>query len=180
MLSIDSVLRGLFFPNQICNLFCQHSSAEVIQRACCPYLVRKVVFSKLTACIHFRSKTVIEMPPKKSHKVKGFKLDWTKEFVDGYCVGSWVTSDPTSTMKARCLLCPPKIGESLRTFSIAEGFSAISRHSKTSSHQRLFMQSMEDPNRTIPARQLSIKQAVRNQEEISEADRKRSRQLQIS
>ena len=104
MLSIDSVLRGLFFPNQICNLFCQHSSAEVIQRACCPYLVRLVVFSKFTACIHFRSKTVIEMPPKKSHKVNGFKSDWTKEFGDGYCVGSWVTSDQTSTMKARCLL----------------------------------------------------------------------------
>ena len=35
-------------------------------------------------------------------------------------------------------------------------------------------------DRTIPARQLSIKHAVRNQEEISEADRKRSHQLQIS
>ena len=42
------------------------------------------------------------------------------------------------------------------------------------------MQSMEDPGRIVPARQLSIKQAVRNQEEISEADRKRSHQLQVS
>ena len=83
-------------------------------------------------------------------------------------------------MKARCLLCPPKIGESHRTFSIAEGFSAISQHSKTSSHKKLFMQSTEDPKRTTPARQLSIKQAVKNQEEISEADRKRSHQLLIS
>ena len=39
---------------------------------------------------------------------------------------------------------------------------------------------MEDPNRIIPARQLTMQQAVKNQEEISEADRKRSHQLQVS
>ena len=42
------------------------------------------------------------------------------------------------------------------------------------------MTSLEDPARTVPARQLSIKQAVKNQEEILEIERKRSHQLQIS
>ena len=117
---------------------------------------------------------------KKKHKVKHFKADCTKEFVDGYCVGSWVTSDPTSTMKARCLPCPPNVGASHKTFSIVEGFSAIRQHSKIAKHRQLFMTSMEDPDRTVPARQLSIKQAVKNQEEISEVESKRSYQLQIS
>ena len=120
------------------------------------------------------------MASKPSRKVKGFRAEWTKNFVDGYCVGTWLTSDPTNTMKARCLLCPPRNAESHRTFSIAEGWTAIPQHSKTAGHQQCFMQSMEDPDRIIPARQLSIHQAVKNQEEISEADRKRSHQLQKS
>lgn len=137
------------------------------------------------------------MPPKKTHKVKGFRADWTKNCVDGYSVGTWLTSDPTNVLKARlvlnvdnddklklnhfrCLLCPPKLGESHRSFSIAEGFTAVIQHGKTGVHQKLFTQSMEDPNRIIPARQLTIQQAVKNQEEISEADRKRAHQLQVS
>ena len=117
---------------------------------------------------------------KKAHKVKGFKAEWTKNLVDGNIVGSWCTSDPTNTKKTRCLLCPPRHGESHRTFSIDEGWTAIPQHYKTGVHQQCLKQSLEDPNRINPARQLSIKQAVKNQEDLTEADRKRSHQLQKS
>ena len=40
------------------------------------------------------------MPPS-SHKIKGFISDWTKSWIDVYCVGSWLTSDPNSIVKAR-------------------------------------------------------------------------------
>ena len=65
--------------------------------------------------------------------------------MDGYSVVTWLTGDPTCVLKARlvfwcfsvtdhyilklnnfrCLLCPPKLGESHRSFSIAEGFTAV-------------------------------------------------------
>ena len=41
-------------------------------------------------------------------------------------------------------------------------------------------ESMENPDRIAPARQLSIMQAVKNQEEVTEQDRKRSHQLHKS
>ena len=44
------------------------------------------------------------MPPKKIHKVKGFISNWTKNCLDGYSVGSWLTSDPSSRGKARLVL----------------------------------------------------------------------------
>lgn len=65
-------------------------------------------------------------------------------------------------------------------FSITEGFTAIKQHFQTSTHQKFMKESMENPDRIAPARQLSIMQAVKTQEEVTEQDRKRSHQLQKS
>ena len=69
------------------------------------------------------------------------------------------------------LIMPSKSGDSHRVFSITEGFTAVKQHFQTATHQKFMKESMENPDRIAPARQLSIMQAVKNQEEVTEQDR---------
>ena len=107
---------------------------------------------------------------KKTYKVKRFKSEWLGNHLDGVQVKTWLVADPADPKQAKCTICPAPADSPFpgRTFSIAEGFSAIRSHSKTKIHQT----ASEDPNQNNIIEQMTADQGFRNQEEISKQDRK--------
>ena len=88
-------------------------------------------------------------------------------------VSTWLIADPSDPKKGKCTVCPAPLYSpfSGRSFSIAEGCSAIRSHSKSKIHQNAVV---EEPNNNEeePIEQMRIERALKNQEEISRKDRK--------
>jgi hypothetical protein len=82
-------------------------------------------------------------PKKKTYKVKQFKPEWLLKILDDVKVGNWLIADPSDQKKGKCIICPAPSGSpfSGRSFSIAEGFSAIRSHSESKIHQK----ALEEP-----------------------------------
>ena len=109
----------------------------------------------------------------KNYKVKRFKSAWLNETIDGVRVSSWLIADPRDPQKGKCTVCPPPSDSPFtgRSFSIAEGISAIKKHFKNKIHQK----ATEEPNNNMhdnTAEQMRIQQALRNQEDITRKERK--------
>ena len=109
---------------------------------------------------------------KKNYKVKRFKPEWLQETFDDIKVSTWLIADPSDPRKGKCTVCPAPTDSPFygRSFSIAEGFSAIRSHSKSKIHQK----AIEEPNNNQEAKQneqMRIEQALKNQEELTRKDR---------
>ena len=109
---------------------------------------------------------------KKTYKVKRFKPEWLQETLDEIKVSTWLIADPSDQQKGKCTVCPAPTDSPFygRSFSIAEGFSAIRSHSKSKIHHK----AIEEPNNNQEdaAEQMRIEQALKNQEELSRKERK--------
>jgi hypothetical protein len=114
---------------------------------------------------------------KKIYKVKRFKPEWLQKTFDDVKVSTWLIADPSDPKKGKCTVCPAPSDSpfSGRSFSIAEGISAIRSHSKSKTHQK----AVEEPNNNEedPMEQMRIEQALRNQEELSRKDRKEQKAI---
>ena len=112
-------------------------------------------------------------------KVKGFKLEWLTQEVDGILIRSWCVSDPSDPGRAKCLVCPPPRNKPALTFSIGEGFSALRTHGRGKIHTKCYENSQNDQNHNEgPAlSQMYIETAMRNQEEINKHQRKLEEQV---
>ena len=117
--------------------------------------------------------------PKKSYKVKVFKPEWLEDYLDGVQVKSWLTADPTSPNRARCMVCPAPANSlsGFCSFSIGEGFSAIKTHGKSQKHQKAEENKDQNRNEIPPAKQMRIEQSLKNQEEMNKAHRKQEDQI---
>ena len=113
-------------------------------------------------------------PNKKSYKVKKFKSEWLQETFDNVKVSSWLVADPSDNKKGKCIVCPPPPDSpfSGRSFSIAEGVSAIKKHSKNKTHLKAIEKYNNNEEEQDVSEQMRITQALKNQEEISKKDRK--------
>ena len=102
---------------------------------------------------------------KKTYTVKRFKHEWLNEVIDGVTVKTWLVADPTDSSRGKCLVCPARNGSvnsSCRTFSIAEGVTAIRQHWKSQIHTK----SKEEPEKQYED-QMGIEASLRNQKELS-------------
>ena len=76
------------------------------------------------------------LPAKKTqHRVKEFLPRWLDQRIEGRRVGDWLRPDPWNPGRAVCLVCPKDHQANPCTFTIAEGFSAITQHSKARKHK---------------------------------------------
>ena len=86
-------------------------------------------------------------------------------------------ADPGSSQNAKCLLCPHSFRMPFgRVFSIGEGFCAIEKHSKTKKHVEAFENRRENNEEPEPE-QINIEDAFRNQEALTEKERREKSQL---
>ena len=110
---------------------------------------------------------------KKNYKVKQFKLEWLQKTLDDIKVSSWLIADPSDPKKGKCTICPAPPGSpfSGRSFSIAEGFSAIRTHSVSKIHQKALEEPLNN-NEDDGVEQMRIEQALKNQEELGRKDKK--------
>ena len=115
-------------------------------------------------------------------KVKGFKLDWLTQEVDGIPVKSWCVSDPSDPGRAKCLVCPPPKNKPALTFSIGEGFSALRTHGRGKIHSKSYENCQNDQNHNEGPvlSQMYIETALKNQEEITKQQRKLEEQVLAS
>ena len=118
---------------------------------------------------------------KGQHRLKGFLNSWLEELIDGQKVKSWLARDPENSLQAICLVCPPS-SENVKGnfFSVAEGFSAITKHAKGMKHKDNIESTWKDPNHNKVrqgSKQISIQDAVINQQEQISSDVKRNSDL---
>ena len=115
------------------------------------------------------------MPPG-GHDVKGFISKWLENSIGGRPVSSWLLPDPTNSTKAKCLVCSC-------SFSIKEGWTAITSHEKALKHSKNFKATQEDPNHNlfdIKPKQMDIRVATENQFRKTQLDRDRRSQIMRS
>ena len=116
---------------------------------------------------------------KKSHKVIRFCLPWLNNKIDDIPVNIWLTSDPQDPQRDKCLICPaPPNSPFGRTFSIAEGWTAITTHNKGKTHQEMLAEKQKNPNhQTEGPKQTFIQHAFKVQEELTSKHRKQEEQI---
>ena len=151
------------------------------------FLKNLILIEQYLNFIYFRSFTSMS----KSRKLKAFLPVWTDKFLKDcdcehkiHCdcpetipVKDWFTADPSNVLNAKCLCCPKTTKMPFgRTFSIAEGFSAIQKHAKTKDHITSMKKKNESEGRD-QMEQISIFAAMKNQEELNEKSRKETNQL---
>ena len=74
------------------------------------------------------------MPPKK--KKTKFQMQWLSEPIDGYPANTWLSQNPNNPEEAICMVCiPNKDRAQGKVFSVAEGFTAVTRHAAGEKHK---------------------------------------------
>ena len=74
------------------------------------------------------------MPPKK--KKTKFQMRWLSEPIDGYPAITWLSQNPNNPEEAICMVCiPNKDRAQGKVFSVAEGFTAVTRHAAGEKHK---------------------------------------------
>ena len=126
------------------------------------------------------------MPPKgpwrlgggKGHKVTKFVPAWLEKEIDGVPVKTWLTADPQNPQKGKCLICPAPANSPFgRTFSISEGWMAITTHNKGLKHQERLAENHQEINHNEGPGQIYIEQAFQNQEELTKKHREEQEQV---
>ena len=118
------------------------------------------------------------MPPKA--KVKTFVVYWLEKDIDGVSVKSWCIADPSDHGRGKCLVCPPpRDSPQGKTFSIGEGFSALKSHAKGKVHEAHYEKKQTDPNHNVKdgLKQMYVETAFKNQEDISQKQKKLQEQV---
>ena len=105
-----------------------------------------------------------------------FQHDWLNREVDNILVSTWCTADPSDNQKAKCLSCPAGPQPFGLTFSVKEGFTAVTKHAKSAKHKDNFKHGDEEANEE-GFEQLDMETALRNQEDLNKRKNSENRQL---
>lgn len=98
---------------------------------------------------------------KKKYSVKSFLTEWLAKRIDGVCNDIWL--GPGTSGQALCKICT-KEGVP-KTFSVAEGYTAVTKHSKGDKHLANLARIQTDPNHNLfdaQPQQIGIEGAFEN------------------
>ena len=84
------------------------------------------------------------MAATKKYLVRGFISSWLDKSGGGMFKRTWLSSDPKDTKRAQCLVCK-NIDCSYKTFSITEGYTAITQHLSGKKHKYNFNEVQTNP-----------------------------------
>ena len=111
----------------------------------------------------------------KQIRVKDFKMKWLDLSIGPVPNRTWLTVDPKDASKGMCTICPDPVGRIGKSFSISEGYTAISSHSEGKKHKSNFSKTQSDPNHNLEnmkgPEQVTLEEAVQNMEKKTQAKR---------
>ena len=106
-----------------------------------------------------------------------FQQAWLGREIDGVLVSTWCSSDPSDNKKAKCLSCPAGLQPFGLTFSVGEGFSALTKHAKSAKHVKFKDRRVAGDVVEEGFEQMNVETALKNQAELSKRQQKESEQL---
>ena len=106
-----------------------------------------------------------------------FQHSWLSREINNVHVSTWCTSDPSDNSKAKCLSCPAGLQPFGLTFSVREGFSALTKHAKSVKHAKY--KDRRDGGEGIEEgfEQIDVETAFLNQAELGKRQKRENEQL---
>ena len=101
-----------------------------------------------------------------------FQQAWLGREIDGVLVSTWCSSDPSDNKKAKCLSCPAGLQPFGLTFSVGEGFSALTKHAKSAKHVKFKDRRVAGDVVEEGFEQMNVETALKNQAELSKRQQK--------
>ena len=95
-----------------------------------------------------QSRSCPVMAATKKYVVRGFISSWLDKSEGGVLNRTWLSSDPKDTKGAQCLVYK-NIDGSYKTFSITEGYTAITQHLSGKKHKYNFNEVQTNLNHTL-------------------------------
>ena len=84
-----------------------------------------------------RRRMVGNQGKKGTHRIKSFLPSWLDKPIDGSRTNVWLSAHPGDQSKAICKVCPGVTANRIgKSFSITEGWSAITSHASGSKHKQ--------------------------------------------
>jgi hypothetical protein len=77
----------------------------------------------------------------KRPKVKGFKLEWLDQTIEGSKTSLWLKPDVSVSSRALCTVCPAPC-----SINTNEGWAAVKQHGKSKKHVKYLEMSQSNPN----------------------------------
>ena len=79
-----------------------------------------------------------------THRIKGFLPSWLDKPIDGSRTNVWLAAHPGDQTKAICKVCPGVTANRMgKSFSIMEGWTAITSHASGSKHKQYLAEYLE-------------------------------------
>ena len=83
----------------------------------------------------------------KKYAVK-FLVEWLDKSIDGIRNSVWLVRSDQARNKAKCKICTTSEGQ-FKTFSVAEGYTAVTKHFQAAKHQANLVKIQTDPNHNV-------------------------------
>ena len=104
---------------------------------------------------------------RKKYTVNAFISSWLEKFVGVIKNDTWLAPHPKDPARAVCKMCRESNGRQFKTFSIKEGYSAVTTHAKGKNHKENIANDT-DLNQNDGPEQITMEEAVKNLEKKNE------------